>query len=62
MLAAAGNATFYHAGMLKITTKLTTNGKRLLKHARRLKLTGQATFTPTGKHAVVATKKFTLTR
>jgi hypothetical protein len=34
----------------------------LLKPAKRLKLTAQETFTPASKHAVVATKPFTLTR
>jgi hypothetical protein len=46
----------------KIKIQLTANGKRLLKHAHRLKLTAQGTFTPTGRHAIVASKTFTLTR
>ncbi len=62
VLVAAGKATLSHARTLKITIELTANGKRLLKPAKRLKLTAQETFTPASKHAVVATKPFTLTR
>jgi DNA-binding beta-propeller fold protein YncE len=62
VVVAVGKATFSHARTLKLTIKLTASGKRLLKHSRRLKLTAKGTFTPTGKQAVVATKKFMLTR
>jgi hypothetical protein len=61
VLVAAGKATFARAGRLKITIDLTANGKRLLKHAKQLALTSKDTFTPTARHAVVATKKFMLT-
>jgi secreted trypsin-like serine protease len=62
VLVAVGKATFTHAGTLKITIRLTANGKRMLKHTKRLTLTAQGTFTPTAQHALVSTKKFTLTR
>ena len=62
MLLADGRATFFRAGTLKLKIKLTAKGKGLLRHAKRLKLTAKGTFTPTGKHAIVATKTFTLTR
>ena len=62
VLLADGRATFFRAGTLKLKIKLTAKGKGLLRHAKRLKLTAKGTFTPTGKHAIVATKTFTLTR
>ena len=62
VLIADGRATFSRAGTLRLKIELTSNGKRLLRHPKRLKLTAKGTFTPTGKHAIVATKKFTLTR
>ena len=62
VLIADGRATFSRAGTLKLKIKLTAKGKQLLKHAKRLKLTAKGTFTPTGKHAIVATRKFMLTR
>jgi hypothetical protein len=62
VLVAAGRATFLRGGTLKITIKLTPNGTRLLKRSRRVMLTVRGTFTQTGEPAVVATKKFTLTR
>jgi hypothetical protein len=62
VLVATVNATFSQAGTQKLTITLTANGKQLLKHAKRLKLTAKGTFTPAGKSAIVATKNFTLTR
>jgi len=62
VLVAVGKATFTRAGTLKITIKLTANGKRMLKHTKRLTLTAKGTFTPTAQHALVSTKRFTLTR
>jgi len=50
------------AGAATITIKLTPVGKRLLTHARQLMLTAKGTFTPTGKHAIMATKTLTLKR
>jgi hypothetical protein len=62
LLLAAGKATFSQAGTRKLTITSTANGKQLLKHAKRLKLTATGTFTPAGKSAIVATTNFTLTR
>jgi hypothetical protein len=60
VLVAAGQRTFSAAGTAKITIKLTAAGKRLLKHAKQLKLTGKGTFTPTGKPHITTTKVFVL--
>jgi hypothetical protein len=62
VLVAAGNKAFSRAGTLHITIKLTANGKRLLKHSKKRKLTAQGKFTTIGEQAVVATQAFTLTR
>jgi hypothetical protein len=62
VLVPAGRGSFAHAGSFKLTIKLTTPGKRLLQHAKRLALTAKGTFTPTGKQPITATKRFTLTR
>jgi hypothetical protein len=62
VLVATAKHTFTTAATAKITIKLTTTGKQLLKHAQRLKLTAKGTFTPTSKHAIVATKTLKLTR
>lgn len=58
VLVAAGQRTFSAAGTAKIKIKLTSVGKRLLDHARKLRLTAKGTFTPTGKTPVTATKVF----
>lgn len=62
VLVATGKATFTAAGTKTITVRLTSAGKRLLKRAKKLKLTARGTFTPTGKSTVSATKTFTLKR
>lgn len=62
VLVASGKATFAHAGTKKITLKLTTKGKKLLIHSRRVALTAKATFTPAGKATVTAIQTFTLRR
>jgi hypothetical protein len=62
ILVAAGQMTFSAAGTAMIKVKLTAAGKRLLKHAKSLKLMAKGTFIPTGKPAVVATKAFVLKR
>ena len=58
----AGTRTFAEAGIQSITLKLTTAGKKLLKHAKRITLTANGTFTAPGTPTVTATKRFTLTR
>jgi hypothetical protein len=62
VLVASGRRSFSAAGTAKIKIKLTAAGKRLLKHAKKLKLTAKGTFTPTGKTPITATKVFVLKR
>ena len=62
ILVAAGRATFKAAGTRQITMRLTKAGTRLLRRARKLKLTAKGTFTPTGRRAITATRTFTLRR
>jgi hypothetical protein len=62
VLVAAGKRTFSAAGTATIKIKLTAAGKRLLKHAKKLKLTAKGTFTPTGKAPITATRTFVLKR
>jgi hypothetical protein len=62
VLVASGIRTFSKAATAKITVKLTPAGKRLLRHAKRIKLTTVGTFKPIGKTAITATKTFTIRR
>ena len=62
VLVASGQRSFSRAGTAKIKIKLTAAGKRLLRHARRLKLTAKGAFTPTGKAPITTTKVFVLTQ
>jgi hypothetical protein len=62
VLVASGRATFASAVTKTIKIKLTAYGKGLLKHAKRVKLTAQGTFTPSGQAKIVARATFTLTR
>jgi hypothetical protein len=48
------------AGKLSLKIKLTAGGRKLLAHAKRIKLTAVGTFTPSGQHAVTVQKSFTL--
>jgi hypothetical protein len=61
-LIARGNADFFSGRAGKITIRLTTAGKRLLRSAKTLKVTAKGTFTPILYAAVVTTRTFTLTR
>jgi len=58
VLVAAGHLTFSVAGTETLNVKLTSAGKRLLKHVKHLKLTARGTFTPTGMAPITATKIF----
>jgi hypothetical protein len=60
VLVASGRLGFAAAGTATMKIKLTAAGKRLLKHARSIKLTSRGTFTPVGKAPVVATRAFVL--
>jgi FG-GAP repeat len=62
ILVASGKLTFSGTGTGKIKLKLTVAGKRLLKHAKRLKLTAKGTFTSTGGMIVSASRQLLLTR
>jgi hypothetical protein len=62
VLVASGRATFRSAGTKTLKIKLTAYGKGLLRHASRVKLTAQGTFTPSGQAKIVARATFTLTR
>jgi hypothetical protein len=54
VFAAAGNATF--------KVRLTAAGRRQLRHAKRLRLTASATFTPATGGPVRASRRFTVRR
>ena len=62
VLVASGQMTFLAAGTGKIKIRLTAAGKRLLKHAKRLKLTAKGTFTPNGRATVSTVRAFALRR
>jgi hypothetical protein len=62
VLVAIGKATSGQIGILVIKIKLTASGLWMLRHANRLKLTAQGTFTPSGSRAIVARKTFTVRR
>jgi hypothetical protein len=51
VLIASGKATYAGAGSGKLSLRLTATGKRLLRHARRVKLVERATFVPRGESA-----------
>jgi hypothetical protein len=61
VLVAAGRGSFNGAGSAQIRIKLTAAGKRVLRRAKRVKLTAEGTFTPTGKAPVITTRTFVLT-
>ena len=60
ILVASGMLIFRAAGTARITIKLTVAGKRLLKHAKQLKLTAEGIFTPIGSPPVSAGRTFVL--
>ncbi len=60
VLVASGQISFSAAGTGQIKVRLTAAGKRLLKHAKQLKLTAKGMFTPRGEAAVSAAKGFTV--
>ncbi len=62
VLVASGQQSFSTAGTATIKIKLTATGKRRLKHAKRLKLTAEGTFTPAGETQNGASKAFVLER
>jgi hypothetical protein len=60
VLVAAGNEAFNAGGTKSVTVRVTRRGKPLFRHARHLKLTANAIFTPTGMSAVVSLHTFAL--
>ncbi len=62
VLVATGAQAFAFAGRGKVKVKLSSKGRRLLAHAKTLKLTAKGSFAPTGSAAVTALKPFTLKR
>jgi hypothetical protein len=60
VLVASGKHAFSAAGTAKLTIRLTPDGRRLLKHAKRLNITAKGSFTPSGAGAVTASKHVTL--
>jgi hypothetical protein len=54
--------TVARAGTVRVAVTLTAKGRRMLAHARRLKVIATATFTPAGGLAVHASRTFTLRR
>jgi hypothetical protein len=61
-LVARGQVSFTAASSAKITIKLTSSGRSLLKHSRQLELTAQGSITASGQGAIDATKAFVLKR
>ncbi|MFI4989853.1 MAG: RCC1 domain-containing protein [Solirubrobacterales bacterium] len=62
VLFAAGRATFATAGTKTVQLALTSRGRRLLRHRRRIALTARGSFTPNDKPTVTATKGFGISR
>jgi hypothetical protein len=62
VLVGAGQRRFSAAGTATIDIKLTAVGKRLLKHAKKLKLTAKGVFTPPGRTPISITRIFVLKR
>ncbi|HEX4733570.1 MAG TPA: hypothetical protein VH247_04095 [Thermoleophilaceae bacterium] len=62
ILVASGKTTFAAVGSRQLKVKLTAAGKRLLKKARRIKLTAKGNFVPTGGRAITGRRSFTLKR
>ena len=62
VLVASGQMTFSAAGRGTVHVRITSAGKKLLKHASRLTLTAKASFTATGKATVATTRTFSIVR
>ena len=62
VLVASASVVFQKAGKATIKVSLTGKGRKLLKHAKRIKLIAKATFTPAGGRATSTTKTITLKR
>jgi hypothetical protein len=62
VLVASGTVKFRSAGTATVKLRLTLTGRRLLAHARQLRLTATCVFTPVGSAAITAVKAFELKR
>jgi PKD domain len=62
VLIAAGSRMCAAAGIIKVSVRLTSDGKRVLRQLGSVLVTGKATFTPTGKRPVFAMRTFKLLR
>jgi hypothetical protein len=62
ILVAAGTRSLTAASSTSLRITLTSRGRHLLAHARRLQLTARGVFTPLGRPSVSAVKTFTLKR
>jgi DNA-binding beta-propeller fold protein YncE len=62
VLVAVGTVSASKVGTVHLTIRVTSAGRRLLKRAHRLTLTGKATFKPGGKTVITTTRTFTLKR
>jgi DNA-binding beta-propeller fold protein YncE len=62
VMVATGRVSITKAGRAKLRIKLTGSGRRMLKHARHLKLTSKSAFTAPHSAAIVRVAKFTLKR
>ena len=62
VLFAGGKVSFPTAGTRKVTLRLTLAGRKLLRHRKSIELTAEASFTPSGKRTITATRSFRLTR
>jgi hypothetical protein len=60
VLIASASATVRSGKKTTVKVKLTKAGKRLLKHAKKLKVTSKVSFTVKGSKPITATKTFTL--
>jgi hypothetical protein len=60
ILVASGKVTFSGAGTGKLNIRLTAAGKRLLKHAKQIKLAVKGSFAPSGGAAISTTKALVL--
>jgi streptogramin lyase len=60
VVVASARLHFSKAGPTKVTIRLTSVGKRLLRRAPKLRLTAKVTFVPEGEAAVTSVKRFRL--
>jgi alpha-tubulin suppressor-like RCC1 family protein len=62
VLFAAGHVTFRTAGTRVVVLSLTSRGRKLLRHHRRIALLARGSFTPSAKRPITAAKSFSLAR